>query len=69
MKIGIIGAMKEEVEILQHSLSSLHESRKGGCIFFEGTMNGQDIVLLESGIGKVNAAIGTTLLIDTYAPM
>lgn len=68
MKIGIIGAMKEEVEILQHELSSLHKSEKGGCVFFEGTMNDQEIVLLESGIGKVNAAIGTTLLIDNYAP-
>ncbi|WP_026676387.1 5'-methylthioadenosine/S-adenosylhomocysteine nucleosidase [Fictibacillus gelatini] len=68
MRIGIIGAMEEEVIILRDQLQNKEERQLAGCEFYAGQINGIDIVLLKSGIGKVNAAIGTTLLIQLYRP-
>ncbi|QQK79593.1 5'-methylthioadenosine/S-adenosylhomocysteine nucleosidase [Salicibibacter cibi] len=68
MKYGIIGAMEEEVEILAAKMKRATTIKKGGCVFYEGQLNGHEVVLMQSGIGKVNAAIGTTLLIDMHAP-
>ncbi|MCY9805615.1 5'-methylthioadenosine/S-adenosylhomocysteine nucleosidase [Vibrio scophthalmi] len=68
MKIGIIGAMEQEVAILKDSINNCQEVKKAGCTFFAGQMNGVDVVLLQSGIGKVAAAIGTTILLDEYQP-
>ncbi len=68
MKIGIIGAMEQEVAILKSSLTNLKEERKAGANYFSGQIDGVEVVLLQSGIGKVAAAIGTTLLIDNYQP-
>lgn len=68
MKIGVIGAMEQEVSILKAALTNLEETKKGGCTFFTGQLNGADIVLLQSGIGKVAAAVGTTILLSDYQP-
>ncbi|AXF54556.1 5'-methylthioadenosine/S-adenosylhomocysteine nucleosidase [Salicibibacter kimchii] len=68
MKYGVIGAMEEEVEILASQMKHATISKKGGCVFYDGQLNGHEVVLMQSGIGKVNAAIGTTLLIDLYRP-
>lgn len=68
MKIGIIGAMEQEVAILKEALTNRTEESKGGCTFYSGELNGVDIVLLQSGIGKVAASVGTALLIEVYAP-
>ncbi|WP_321297429.1 5'-methylthioadenosine/adenosylhomocysteine nucleosidase [Marinifilum fragile] len=68
MKIGIIGAMEIEVVRLRALLSDKNEQKKGGFVFYTGKLNGNDIVLLQSGIGKVNAAIGAAIMIDNYAP-
>ncbi|WGW00836.1 5'-methylthioadenosine/S-adenosylhomocysteine nucleosidase [Vibrio sp. YMD68] len=68
MKIGIIGAMEQEVTILKQAISNCKEVNKAGCNFFSGELNGVDVVLLQSGIGKVAAAIGTTILLDEYQP-
>ncbi|MGC9403358.1 5'-methylthioadenosine/S-adenosylhomocysteine nucleosidase [Vibrio genomosp. F10] len=68
MKIGIIGAMEQEVTILKQAISNCKEVSKAGCNFFSGELNGVDVVLLQSGIGKVAAAIGTTILLDEYQP-
>lgn len=68
MRIGIIGAMDEEVELLIEKLDNKKEEKRVGCEFYSGILNGVDVVLLKSGIGKVNAAIGTTLLIEKFAP-
>jgi adenosylhomocysteine nucleosidase len=67
-KIGIIGAMDEEVELLKSKLSNCLERTIAECEFYTGTIEGKEIVLLKSGIGKVNAAIGTTLLIQLFQP-
>lgn len=68
MKIGIIGAMEVEVVRLRELLSNKNEQKKGSFIFYTGELNNVEIVLLQSGIGKVNAAIGTAVLIDNFKP-
>lgn len=68
MRIGIIGAMDEEVKILKEEIVNLNEKVIAGCEFHTGTINDIDVVLLKSGIGKVNAAMATTLLIELYNP-
>lgn len=68
MKIGIIGAMEEEVELLRASLDNAQAETIANCEFTTGTYQGQEIVLLKSGIGKVNAAMSTTILLQHYKP-
>ncbi|EAF1401538.1 5'-methylthioadenosine/adenosylhomocysteine nucleosidase [Listeria monocytogenes] len=68
MTIGIIGAMEEEVELLKNSMPSVEEIVIGGAKFYVGEVAGKEVVLLESGIGKVNAALGTTLMADRFKP-
>lgn len=66
MKIGIIGAMSEEVLGLKNLLQNFKEEKIGNLTFYTGEIHGKNIVLLETGIGKVNAAIGATLLAKFY---
>nr|WP_263313113.1 5'-methylthioadenosine/adenosylhomocysteine nucleosidase [Mammaliicoccus sp. Marseille-Q6498] len=66
--IGIIGAMEEEIEILKLSINNLETINKAHVIFYKGQLEGKEIVLAQSGIGKVNAAITTTLLINEFNP-
>lgn len=68
MRIGIIGAMDEEVEILQEALASKVKRNKGGCLFYEGSIASHEVIVVKSGIGKVNAAIASSLLISDYNP-
>lgn len=68
MKIGIIGAMEEEVELLRSSLENTEVETIANCEFTKGTYQGQEIVLLKSGIGKVNAAMSTTILLQHFKP-
>jgi len=68
MRVGIIGAMDEEVALLKQSIQDLETSEEAGCVFHIGKMEKCDVVLLQSGIGKVNAAMATTLLINNYQP-
>ncbi|PSW19021.1 5'-methylthioadenosine/S-adenosylhomocysteine nucleosidase [Photobacterium sanctipauli] len=68
MKIGIIGAMEQEVAILKDQLANRETHNKAGCTFYTGTLNGADVVLLQSGIGKVSAAVGTAVLLEIFQP-
>lgn len=68
MKIGIIGAMEQEVAILKDAINNVQQVSKAGCTYFIGQIHGVDVVLLQSGIGKVAAAIGTTILLEEYQP-
>jgi adenosylhomocysteine nucleosidase len=68
MKIGIIGAMELEVAILRKAISNCIEEVKGGCTFYSGQLNGVEVVLLKSGIGKVSSAVGTSLLLEVFQP-
>ncbi|MCE8001926.1 5'-methylthioadenosine/S-adenosylhomocysteine nucleosidase [Billgrantia ethanolica] len=67
-RIGIIGAMAQEVDYLASLLEDRRTRSHVGCTFHHGKLHGVDVVILQSGIGKVNAAIGTTLLLDVYQP-
>ena len=65
-KIGIIGAMEEEVTALRGKLENVKMLRKASMDFYSGTLNGVEAVIVRSGIGKVNAGICTQILADVY---
>ncbi|MGO1922376.1 MAG: 5'-methylthioadenosine/S-adenosylhomocysteine nucleosidase [Jeotgalicoccus sp.] len=64
--VGIIGAMEPEVEILKDSMLIEKEETVAHTTAYIGTLNGQNIVLVQSGIGKVNASIITALILERY---
>ncbi len=66
MRIGIIGAMAPEVESLRNSLTNCRSTTLGKSIFYEGTLGGHEVVLSESGIGKVAAAAVTAIMITRF---
>ncbi len=66
MTIGIIGAMTEEIIELKKEMTLIHEKKIGNNTFYSGQLLEKQIILVESGIGKVNAAISTTLLINEF---
>jgi len=68
MKVAIIGAMEEEVAILREKIEDREETTIANCEFSTGKINGVDVVLLKSGIGKVNAAMSTTILLERFKP-
>ncbi|WDE12452.1 5'-methylthioadenosine/S-adenosylhomocysteine nucleosidase [Thalassomonas haliotis] len=68
MKAGIIGAMEPEVAILKAKLSNCQTVEHAGYRFFQGQLNGSEVVIVQSGIGKVAAALATALLIDKFQP-
>lgn len=65
-KIGIIGAMDEEVSKLKDCLEHLQVTTTAAMDFYEGSMCGMDVVIVRSGIGKVNAAICAQILADRF---
>jgi len=65
--IGIIGAMKEEVELLRHAMQLDQLIELAGIEFLQGKLHNCDIIVCQSGVGKVNAAVCTQLLIDRFA--
>ena len=66
MKIGIIAAMEQEVNILVEKLKDKTVSTSANQTFYNGIINHTEVVLVQSGIGKVNATIATALLIEKY---
>jgi adenosylhomocysteine nucleosidase len=68
MKAGIIGAMEPEVAILKDKLSHCETSSHAGYIFHQGKIDNNDVVIVQSGIGKVAAALATAILIDRFKP-
>lgn len=66
MTIGIIGAMDEEIELLKQNMTDTKEQEVAGSLFVEGRLRGKEVVLLKSGIGKVNAAMSTTILHERF---
>ena len=66
--IGIIGAMKIEVETIRSMLENKEEKQIGGVLFVKGLLRGREVVTAECGIGKVAAAICTQTMIMEYAP-
>ncbi|HCR4097735.1 TPA: 5'-methylthioadenosine/S-adenosylhomocysteine nucleosidase [Providencia rettgeri] len=68
MKVGVIGAMEQEVAILRSQIENCQTISRAGYEIYTGKINGVDVALLKSGIGKVAAAIGTTLLLEHCQP-
>ena len=67
-RIAILGAMAEEVELLQSQLKHAKTKEILGFRFKTGKLNGKKVVLAETGIGKANASIVTTLIIKGFSP-
>jgi adenosylhomocysteine nucleosidase len=66
--IGVIGAMEDEVKLLRSLMKYTRTKTTGPFEYISGELEGRETVLLRCGIGKVNAAAGTTLLIHEYHP-
>ncbi|SFU54091.1 5'-methylthioadenosine/adenosylhomocysteine nucleosidase [Butyrivibrio sp. M55] len=66
MKIGIIGAMEVEVATLKSNMTVKNTVKKASMEFYEGTIGNTEVVVVRSGIGKVNAGICVQILIDLF---
>lgn len=64
--IGIIGAMEQEVVQLQADMEQVETVQKAGMTFHKGILCGKDAVVVQSGIGKVNAGICAQILADEF---
>jgi adenosylhomocysteine nucleosidase len=60
--------MENEVCLLRESIDSLEKTKIAGFEFCSGNLKGKPVVLLRCGIGKVSAAVGTTLLLEKFKP-
>ncbi len=66
--IGIIGAMEVETDGLKRRIVSGEEKTIGGIVFISGKLDGHDVVVAKSGIGKVFAAVCAQIMILNYSP-
>lgn len=67
MRTGIIGAIEEEIAYLRDLMSVESITEKAGMKFYHGRLEGKEVVLVQSGIGKVNGALCAQILIDSFA--
>lgn len=65
---GILGAFGEEVKLLVEAMNTPKKRIIHGMTFYVGTLNNQKVVVAETGIGKVNAGMTTTLLLSHFRP-
>ena len=65
-KLGIIGAMEEEVNRLKEKMEKVEVRRLASIDFYEGSIAGKRLVIARSGIGKVNAAVCSQILVDIF---
>ena len=68
MKIAVIGAMEEEVELLRKEIENPKTRIIANSEFTSGKYKNHEVILLKSGIGKVNAAMTTSILLNEYKP-
>ncbi len=68
MKIGLIVAMQKELDLLLGMLDEYTNTEVDGYVFYGGRIGATEIVAMSCGIGKVNAALGTTAMIDRFSP-
>ena len=64
--LGIIGAMEVEVKELREMMENPQAQTVAGMTFYQGTIKGKEVVVVCSGIGKVNAGICSQILVDRY---
>jgi len=65
---AILGAFEREITLLEDELTDTQEQRIEGIKFVSGKLSGKRVVIAFTGIGKVNAAMTTTLLIEHFQP-
>ena len=65
-KLGIIGAMAVEVELLKEKMENLTVTTHAGMEFFDGNLEGLDAVVVQCGVGKVNAAMCAQILCSVF---
>jgi adenosylhomocysteine nucleosidase len=65
---AILGAFSDEVALIESQLADKREQKIQGISFKTGKLNGRNVVVASSGVGKVNAAITTTLLLEHFKP-
>ncbi|CAL4321265.1 5'-methylthioadenosine/adenosylhomocysteine nucleosidase [Buchnera aphidicola] len=68
MKIGIIGAIEQEIQEIKNIIDNLIIKKHGKIKIYIGKFNKINIFLIKSGIGKVAASIATMILIELYQP-
>lgn len=68
MNIAIIVAMRKELELLLPLLENKQETVIDGFTFYQGAVGRHQVVAMQCGIGKVNAAMGALTLINHFAP-
>ena len=66
MKLGIIGAMSVEVEMLRPNMFNLTVIDRAGMTFYQGELEGVPVVVVVCGVGKVNAAMCVQVLCDCF---
>lgn len=66
IKVGIIGAMDEEVSILKETMELESVTNIASMEFYQGKLSGKSVVIVRSGIGKVNAAVCTQILASVF---
>lgn len=66
--ISVVGAMEQEIELLRESMANVKHVSFGKFSAYEGELAGKRMVLVLSGIGKVNAAVSTSWIIHQFAP-
>ncbi|MDD3746486.1 MAG: 5'-methylthioadenosine/adenosylhomocysteine nucleosidase [Anaerostipes sp.] len=64
--IGIIGAMEEEVQSLIDFMDVEEKKEISSMVFYRGKLGKKEVVVVQSGIGKVNMAVCTQILVDIY---
>ena len=64
--LGIIGAMDEEVAMIKAQLTDVQVETRAAMDFDKGKLEGEEVVVVRSGIGKVNAAMCTQILADIW---
>lgn len=67
MKTGIIGAMELEVNTLQSHMTDVTITEKAGMKFYDGKLQGKPVVVVQCGIGKVNAGMCVQILADLFS--
>ena len=65
-KLGIIGAMSVEVETLKSEMKNLTVTKKAGMEFYDGMLEDLPVVVVQCGVGKVNAAMCAQVLCDCF---
>lgn len=64
--IGLMGAMDEEIALLLEKVKHQEAVDTAGATFVKGVLHGRNVVVCKSGVGKVNAATTTQILIDRF---